>query len=560
MGLTNNKKPNGVVKDKRAKAVSPLLEEDYVGKWLCEKGPYQEYIKALSGSNPGLMQPDPANKKIPLINGLATVVLLEAGSTGKTSFTPHSFRSASKLKEHFDKTDDKHNSRRVYIMEGLAPDYVAVIGGHFFMDPTFFQRQERSCVWSNDFTPTSDALPQPSLLDPDKMYQIQYCELRQFTEEMENAPYFCARTGRHVGMTKARASQAEITTTGILRRKAGFWCRETSRGGWDAVILCDPQLHDVLKSGTQVSPRPISEPFQKGYIDFLPPASYRDMMKRPAHPHTSMLVDLQHYFINHANALDTPAASSPNSPTSPSIPTVLTSSPPRPDWTRPQTASIFLKKIVAAHYLQLADYIKAMLPSLELQFETAWKDEQDQWKSLQTISRRCGNYCDDMEDSLLSLGYSLKGPEGTHVRDWRDVEKDFQYIYYRLGVLKSRADTLMQAMTGLASIAGNRQNLEEAKRVKRLNLLALLFIPLAYTSSLFSMQDSYAPGAKQFWVYWVCGIGAAAFTFALTWLLGSALDDAARWTLGPWKLFFWNKSRRIKKVKRVRTIYGGSKK
>lgn len=57
------------------------------------------------------------------------------------------------------------------------------------------------------------------------------------------------------------------------------------------------------------------------------------------------------------------------------------------------------------------------------------------------------------------------------------------------------------SMTGLASIAGNRQALEESKRVKRLNLLALLFIPLAYTSSLFSMQDNYALNKQKFWVY-----------------------------------------------------------
>jgi Mg2+ and Co2+ transporter CorA len=98
---------------------------------------------------------------------------------------------------------------------------------------------------------------------------------------------------------------------------------------------------------------------------------------------------------------------------------------------------------------------------------------------------------------MLSLGYPLDGQVNSSARlqasTWKDCEKDFQYVYFRLKILKERADNLMQAMTGLASIAGNRQNLEEAKRVKRLNLLALLFIPLAYTSSLFSMQDNYAP-------------------------------------------------------------------
>lgn len=211
------------------------------------------------------------------------------------------------------------------------------------------------------------------------------------------------------------------------------------------------------------------------------------------------------------------------------------------EWSSPTTSSVFVKKIVAAHYLQLIDYIKAMLPSLELRLTTAWVEEQEQWKSLQTISRRCGNYRDDVEDTLLSLGYPIETLDSARRVDWSDCQKDFQYIYFRLKTLKERADTLMQSMTGLASIAGNRQNLEEAKRVKRLNLLALLFVPLAFTSSLFSMQDEYAPNQDKFWVYWVSALGAVVLTAAATWILDSALDDAAQWDV-PFRKW-WRKER-----------------
>ena len=149
----------------------------------------------------------------------------------------------------------------------------------------------------------------------------------------------------------------------------------------------------------------------------------------------------------------------------------------------------------------------------------------------------CGNYRDDIEDTLLSLGYPLEGASQQQGQVlWKDCRRDFQYIYFRLKILKQRADTLMSAMTGLASIAGNRQNLEEAKRLKRLNLLALLFIPLAYTSSLFSMQDDFAPNKGKFWVYWVSAFGLVILTFVITWVLNRALDDAAQWVL-PFK--FW---------------------
>jgi hypothetical protein len=314
------------------------------------------------------------------------------------------------------------------------------------------------------------------------------------------------------------------------------------------VILCDPQLRRLSPDPREaVHGQPAREikevqeelkngPFQDGYVDFLPTPPYTEGLQVVKHPHVSMLRDLIHYYQHHSHLLA------------------------EKDWKEPQDCSVFLKKIVAAHYLQLVDYIKVMLPSLELKLTTAWVEEQDQWKSLQTTSRRCGNYRDDIEDTLLSLGYPLggrfdaSGSSQPRYTDWKDCEKDFHYAYLRLKILKERADNLMTSMTGLASIAGNRQNLEEAKRAKRLNLLALLFIPLAYTISLFSMQDSYSPNKSEFWVYWVSAIGAVLFTSFVTFILDRALDEGANWTLAPIKyLKFWGKTQNTQMGKRKTT-------
>jgi hypothetical protein len=329
----------------------------------------------------------------------------------------------------------------------------------------------------------------------------------------------------------------------------------TQADNWTVFILVDPQLRHLSPNPKEVfngQHRPIenardtlkNSPFQDGYAEFIPPRCFEypptDMdravedINSTAHKHISVLQDLIYYYKHHSDLLT------------------------EEEWKTPQRSAIFLQKIVAAHYLQLVDYIKVMLPSLELKLTTAWVEEQDQWRSLQTISRRCGNYRDDIEDNLLSLGYPLDGTMSNMTKqsgpDWKDCEKDLQYVYFRLKTLKERADNLTTSMTGLASIAGNRQALEESKRVKRLNLLALLFIPLAYTSSLFSMQDNYAPNKQKFWVYWVSAIGAVAFTSVVTFVLDRALDDEANWTLAPVKwLKFWNNDGQPSGIKRKKT-------
>jgi hypothetical protein len=236
-------------------------------------GPYQEYIAALSDSNPGLRTADPNNLtgETPLMTaGGAHVVMLDAAATGPPKFTRTEFRDAAHLKTHLQGSSHDHGRRRIYIMEGLATDYVSAIGGHFWMDPTFWLRQERTCVWSNDFTPVSDALPQPSLINPDQSFHVQYCELREFNKALESLPCFCARTRRHVGMTaprqfknKEKAKDNAIatgmdeckdgskdkgkgkgnTTTAILRRKVSWWSEKTASGeGWDGMIPADPSL------------------------------------------------------------------------------------------------------------------------------------------------------------------------------------------------------------------------------------------------------------------------------------------------------------------------------
>ncbi|KAF2802596.1 uncharacterized protein BDZ99DRAFT_428324 [Mytilinidion resinicola] len=476
------------------------------GAWLCAKGPYLDFIAERCSYDPGLMIADPKNKDHPIKPGNATVVMLEQDHSS-LNFASKEFKSCSDLQSYFmnDSASPQgpHPRRRIYIMEGLAQDYISVLGSQFFMNPSFFMRQERTCIWSNAFTPVSDSLPQPSLLEPHKSFMIDYCELRQFPQIIPNTAMFCKRTGRHVGMTPSR--HEEKSTTGMLRRKCSFWSRETQSGGWDVVVLCDPQLQDAWNDSSTCATVPNS-PFQGGYVDFLPINLTRDAhLTTPKHTRKSMLHDLVFYYTHHAHLI------------------------PPADWKLPVAASLFPKKIIAAHYLQLVAYIKAMLPSLELQLSSSWTNEQEQWRTLQTISRRCGDYCDNIEDILLSLGLPLSLPSST-AGSWMDSAKDYQYIRLRLESLKARADTLMAAMTGLASIAGNHQALDEAKRAKRLTLVGLVFIPLAYSTSLFSMTDNFAPGQSAFWVYWVVAVPLIIFTFLVAGVLDLVLDEAGKFS------------------------------
>jgi Mg2+ and Co2+ transporter CorA len=91
--------------------------------------------------------------------------------------------------------------------------------------------------------------------------------------------------------------------------------------------------------------------------------------------------------------------------------------------------------------------------------------------------------------------------------------KDFIGIHNNLKSLHRRSGTLASDFNGVAAIVLNREALKEANRsirearsVRVLTLLGMLFLPLSYASSLLSMATDFLPGAKNFWIYFCIAI------------------------------------------------------
>jgi hypothetical protein len=269
------------------------------------------------------------------------------------------------------------------------------------------------------------------------------------------------------------------------------------------VILCDPQLGDISPNEEIADYHKLSNTaYQGGYTSIVPIPSDTVATRMSRHPQHSMLKDLRYYFTNHAECFS------------------------ELEWNDSTVSSVFLTKISIAHWVRVMESIQVMLPSLELRLTTAWFEEQTQFHSLTTICKRLDTYMDDIKHSLLSLQYVFRTLYNTAdsyyspTDSWKDCHKDIEFVYYRFGVLQERAAKVMIAMKGLAMIAGNRQNLEEAKRIKRLNLLVLLFVPLGYTSMLFGMRCEFTPGKSKFWVYCITAIGAVSLTFFIVKMIG----------------------------------------
>ena len=235
-----------------------------------------------------------------------------------------------------------------------------------------------------------------------------------------------------------------------------------------------------------------------------------------------MLEDICYYWTNHSTCLDVQE--------------------------EPVISTIFLKKIVASNYLILIEYIRGMLSNLEIawsrqeqdisEIKIAWAEQR--WSELQSWSRRCSEYCENVESILDGLGIPLS--ESQAAKGWSSCEKDFHLINRKLRGLKGRSDTLTSSLTGLAGILGNKQalkeanrSLHEAKSVKILTLLGMMFLPLSLTSQILSMSERFLPGPGQFWVYMVVAVPLVALVFVVVFLINLGYGKDGEWSSKQWK-------------------------
>jgi hypothetical protein len=188
----------------------------------------------------------------------------------------------------------------------------------------------------------------------------------------------------------------------------------------------------------------------------------------------------------------------------------------------PASVKTFVAKILASHYLKLAEFLQTVIDKTQFSLSRhqdltsfAIASVEEQWSDVQGLARRLGEYKDDLEAIMLQLQIPFEEPKLRSSSDWKDTILDFQYLLRRFKELSERVNSLNGSTGTLAGLTNNRQaaraqelaleatdrSIREAKRVKLLTILGMIFIPLTYVASLFSMSDLYRPGQSLFWVY-----------------------------------------------------------
>ena len=167
------------------------------------------------------------------------------------------------------------------------------------------------------------------------------------------------------------------------------------------------------------------------------------------------------------------------------------------------------------------------------------------WRDVQTADRRSSEFRDDLWDVLNQLAISETDSTSSSSHGWADLQSDFRFLFALSKSMIQLTRSLNTSTIGLAGLIGNRQSYQEnriavqhaeqslsaSRSMKALTLAGIVFIPLTYTSSLFSMTENFMPGAQKFWIYF-----AVAFPLMLVVVLGYFILDSGYNANATWSV------------------------
>ncbi|KAF2439929.1 hypothetical protein P171DRAFT_369118 [Karstenula rhodostoma CBS 690.94] len=366
------------------------------------------------------------------------------------------------------------------------------MGSFFNIDPWFFASYVHQ-AWRKTSSQSPNNCSLPSRDKKQNFLSLQYHRIVTFDQkdtEMKSLTLNRNQPRKAVILPTMRGERI-----GLIQHGCSVLKVDGPGDEWTGIVLLDaPISHNYTASKNHgFSPTYLaSNPFFGGCEDFAtsPAASIHGLTYNPATvSNRGMLDELVHYWTQ-----ETPQIFTASKPTLRAI-------------------SYYPLKIVAAEWV---NYIAVMGMSVrEYELSTTFSgDLIAQLEKLNTNLRILQGWRRRVLSTQAKLRRTIRFIEN-HVdhkhpsEDWDVLVEDFEFI--RTGVAEhgERLEAMVSVVTSTAALIEGRRSLTEKENVTRLTILAVVFLPLSYIESLFSMLDDFRPGGPHFWVYFAIAVPMA---------------------------------------------------
>ena len=187
--------------------------------------------------------------------------------------------------------------------------------------------------------------------------------------------------------------------------------------------------------------------------------------------------------------------------------------------------SIPILSIVAAEWLTVLNYITTGLTKIEWELESPDYRKEDPsgldsldsaLERLHPLRRLIPVYRKFIKEVLLTIlaTSNLKStPEKPcHLRKLRS---EFESILERIDRLQIRTQNIISLATAIISIDENKRAMKMNKNLVRVTYLAVVFVPVQFVSSFFSMTPDLGSLNQTFWIYFVVAVPLTALRLTI---------------------------------------------
>lgn len=378
---------------------------------------------------------------------------------------------------------------RILIMEDLTVDVVELLGAELDIDPLFFAMHLHTVHRTGMRHQMPDEATLPSRLRSNDYINISYH--RPLT--CDNADFPAGKWIRDAAVDR-KVVLLRSTTIALASHCASVVKVQRSNGFWISIILVDPPLRethfptghkDEVAHKIHLSLRP----FLGTYEDFTePPKFSEDWSSLTSYAPAGPLEDMLRYW-----ECNIPASFDAQNPSLRS----LAHYPLR------IAAAEWVKYVeVMQHCIKTYEYKGNELPDFD-KFNLDLRELQG-WR-LRTLNS---------QQKVGSVIRKLKSYSSEESENGTDpLLEDYEVVSSNIQSAGSRLENMLPVVTSLVQIIDARQSFAETANISRLTVLALVFVPLTFVSSLFSMNTENLPGSSHFWVYFVVAIPVTVLVF-----------------------------------------------
>jgi len=154
--------------------------------------------------------------------------------------------------------------------------------------------------------------------------------------------------------------------------------------------------------------------------------------------------------------------------------------------------------------------------------------------SISSWPRRVASSTTSLSKSISFIKHH--GHVETSSDSWASLQEDYEYLALSLINQGKQLEARVPLVTTYLQLAESRRAYLETKNVSRLTTVALVFVPLSFVSSLFSMNEVFTPGGPLFWLYF-----AVAFpVLILVFLVARSSNFSYRFLCSWFGRLTWN--------------------